>query len=70
LRPNAFSPEIARTLIMPGIKKPLENAQAAFWYLAPHRGHISNFLPGAFARGQGGFREYSEITDILNLGPG
>ena len=41
--------------------------QPAFQDLAPHRGHISNFLPCAFPRGQGGFRKHCENTDILSL---
>jgi hypothetical protein len=47
-------------------KKPVERGQPAFRSLAPHRGHISNFLPGVFARGQDGFRERREIINILN----
>ena len=48
-------------------KKPIERVRPAFQSLAPHRGHISNFLYCAFARAQGGFRERRKYTDILNL---
>ena len=48
-------------------KSRLNVFKPAFRSLAPHRGHISNFLPGAVSRGQGGFREHREIIDILNL---